>query len=649
MGVSLLAGVAGLRSHQRMLDITANNLANINTPGFKSSNVTFSDLFSQTLDTGAAGTETLGGRNSIQLGMGVKTAGINTNFEQGSLSATGRTFDLAIEGEGFFALSDGSQSVFTRVGTFDVDASNKLVHLGTGFRVLDATGSDITIPRNVTLPGQLSSTVDIVGNLNANAAGPQAEQLGTAVPFMTTTATAVSSAAGPYTLSEGDTLSITANDGNEPQTFTFTAADFTAIGADIANCTAGEVAQVINATATNFEASARDGRLILKSLSSTSASSLTIAESVGTPAAALGLETGYHDRSAYASSDLRDLDSNIVDYIDGDTISITGTDMDGTQVAGTFTFGAANDGTTLGDLMTVIGSTYNGCTAALDAAGNITLTANSVGETDLFLTLSDGAANTGGTVFTNHSFQTEAQGGLGDTRATSIKVFDAMGGSHIVTVTFRKTGANQWNATASLEEGDGTVLDGRIDGIVFGEDGSYSQITGTGEGDPGFEFRFNGIASAQTLHLDLGTSGGFDGLTQYGSDYSAAAISQDGFGPGSLESVSIKADGTIQGNFSNGKITDIAQLQIATFSNPSGLLKQGDNLYLPGANSGPAVAGTALTAGAGRISSSSIEGSNVDIALEFTRLITAQRGYQVNARTITTADQMMQELANLVR
>jgi len=649
MGASLLAGVSGLRAHQRMLDVTANNLANINTPGFKSASVGFADLFSQTLDTGAAGTDTIGGRNSVQLGMGVKTAGITTNFEQGSLSATGRTLDLAIEGEGFFVLDDGTQKVYTRVGTFDVDANNKLVHLGTGYRVLDANGIDITIPRNVTLPGQITSTVDIVGNLNANASGPLAEKLSTTVPFTTTYATVTSTVAGPYTLNDGDTLQITANDGNSPQTFTFTAAAFAAIGSDIANCTADDVAQVINATATNFTAFARDGRLVLQSSSDTSASSLTIVEAVGSPAAALGLPTGYFDRTATAATDLRDLSSNVVDYVDGDVINITATDMDGTQVSNTFTFGEANDGTTLADLVAAIDATYTGCTAAIDAAGNVTVTADAVGETDLFLTLTDDVNNTGGTVFSNHTFETEVQGGLGDTTSTSIKIHDAMGGSHIVTITFRKEGTNEWSATASIEEGEGTVIDGRIDGIIFGEDGSFSQVIGTGEGDPGFEFRFTGIATPQAITLDLGSSGGFDGLTQYGNDFSAAAVRQDGFGPGTLESISIKVDGTIQGNFSNGKISDIAQVQVATFSNPSGLLKQGDNLYLPGANSGPAVAGTALSGGAGRVSSSTIENSNVDIALEFTKLITAQRGYQVNARTITTADQMMQELANLIR
>ena len=648
MGASLLSGVSGLRSHQRMLDVVANNLANINTPGFKGSNVAFADLFSQTLDTGATSSDTLGGRNPVQLGMGVKTAGINTNFEQGSLSSTGRTLDIAIEGEGFFVVSDSQQSFYTRVGQFDVDASNKLVLLGTGYRVLAADAGQITIPKNITLPGQITGSLDIVGNLDGNAKGPLAEVLTTAAALTTPKAIIAGTVTGTFDLSTGGgpalQLSVAAN-GNAAQTFTLDPGVFFV---DITAATAGEVAALINDTAIGFTASDRNGRLVLKSDTlETNRSSVLVADVTGTPAATLGLSTTLTTVKATAATELNDLGSNVTDYVSGDTIEITGKDFDGAGVTSTFTYGAANDGITLGDLVTKIDQAFLGATATLDVSGNISLTANTVGEANLSLDIVD--SGTGTTQFGNHSFATVTQGGLGETRSTSIKIFDSMGGSHVLTVVFRKEATNEWSATASIPASEGTMLDTRIEGIRFGEDGSYSQVVGTGEGDPGFEIRFNGISSPQTIALDLGTSGGFDGLTQYGSDFSAAAIGQDGFGPGSLRSISVKSDGIIQGNFSNGKITDIARLQIATFSNPPGLLNQGDNLYLPGANSGPAVAGTAMTGGAGRVSSNTIESSNVDIALEFTRLITAQRGFQVNARTITTADQMMQELANMIR
>ena len=644
MGASLLAGVSGLRSHQRLLDVVANNLANINTPGYKTATMGFADLFSQTLDTGAASTATLGGRNPVQLGMGVRTAGIGTNFEQGSLSSTGRTLDVAIEGDGFFALTDGTQNYYTRVGSFDVDSSNRLVHLGTGYSVLDVEGALIEIPKNVTLPGQYTTSVDVIGNLDASGNGPLAQVMGTSAPMYTTYATISGAGGQPFALSDGMSLTVSANSGNA-QTFTFDAASF----ADISQATADEVAGVINATAFGFRADVRDGRVVLVSATSTSLSSLKITNVSGDPAAALGLSTTLTTKAANAATDLRDLASNLVDYADGDTMSISGLDFDGSVVNGVFTFGAANDGTTLGDLVSRINAMYPGCRASLDSVGNLKLTANTVGPTNVSIMISDSSSNVGATTWSNHSFETSAYGGLGDTRTTSIKVYDSMGGSHVLNLVFRKEGTNEWSVTASIPESSGVMIDNSISGIRFSENGAYSQVVGTGDGDQGFELRFNGIASPQSIVLNFGTSGAFDGLTQYGSNYSAAAIGQDGFGPGSLRSISIKADGTIQGNFSNGKVTDIAQLQVATFNNPPGLLKHGDNLYLPGANSGAAVAGAAAAAGAGRISPSSLESSNVDIALEFTKLITAQRGFQVNARTITTTDQLMQELANLIR
>ena len=118
---------------------------------------------------------------------------------------------------------------------------------------------------------------------------------------------------------------------------------------------------------------------------------------------------------------------------------------------------------------------------------------------------------------------------------------------------------------------------------------------------------------------------------------------------GSIASLSVNASGTVQGIYTNGQIQDLVQLQVATFSNPGGLSKVGDNLLAVSTNSGPPNAGVAQTGRAGKIVSGVLENSNVDIAQEFTRLITAQRGFQVNSRTITTTDELLQELANLVR
>src|SRR5262249_45835168 len=119
---ALLAGLTGLRANQDYLDVIGNNLANSNTPGDKSSRVTFSDILSQTLRPASAPTSRLGGTNPLQLGRGAEISSIDQNFSQGSLLTTGRTLDLGIQGNGFFVLSDGNEQFFSRVGSFGLDS-----------------------------------------------------------------------------------------------------------------------------------------------------------------------------------------------------------------------------------------------------------------------------------------------------------------------------------------------------------------------------------------------------------------------------------------------------------------------------------------------------------------------------------------------
>lgn len=123
---SLFAGISGLRVHQEMLDVTGNNIANVNTTGFKSSQAVFEDTLSQTLSAAGAGTTTTGGTNPAQVGLGVKVAGINTNFTQGSAETTGRNTDLMIQGDGFFVVNEGGQQLYTRAGALSLDAQGRL-------------------------------------------------------------------------------------------------------------------------------------------------------------------------------------------------------------------------------------------------------------------------------------------------------------------------------------------------------------------------------------------------------------------------------------------------------------------------------------------------------------------------------------------
>jgi flagellar hook protein FlgE len=189
MSFALSAGVTGLQAHQKMLDIAGNNLANVNTTAFKASSVTFSELLSDTMKKASQPTTGVGGTNPQQIGSGVGIATITPNMLQGNIVSTGNPLDMAIEGEGYFVLSDGQQNVYTRAGTFAVDANSSLVDPSTGYHVqrIGSEGeiegfqtpgsSDIHVPYDVAMPAKATSEVTVSGNLSADAsfATPQTQ------------------------------------------------------------------------------------------------------------------------------------------------------------------------------------------------------------------------------------------------------------------------------------------------------------------------------------------------------------------------------------------------------------------------------------------------------------------------------------------
>jgi flagellar hook protein FlgE len=124
---SLFTGISGLKAHQQMLDVTANNIANVNTTGYKSSSTVFQDTLSQTLTGAGAPTATTGGTNATQVGLGVQVAGTTTNFTQGGNQATGVTSNMMISGDGFFVIEKNGAQLYTRSGAFTLDAVGHLV------------------------------------------------------------------------------------------------------------------------------------------------------------------------------------------------------------------------------------------------------------------------------------------------------------------------------------------------------------------------------------------------------------------------------------------------------------------------------------------------------------------------------------------
>ncbi|MFP4355581.1 MAG: flagellar hook-basal body complex protein [Phycisphaerae bacterium] len=572
MGDALNSGVSGLMAHQKMLDISGNNLSNMNTNGYKSSRVNFSDLLSESIRDASQPTDTLGGTNPLQVGSGVQVASIDRNMSQGTMNNTGQPLDMAIEGSGFFVLNDGQADVFTRVGAFSIDADYTLVDPSTGYRVQrtgstgvaegfqDAGSSAIRIPYDTALPATPTAEVTYTGNLSGDQIDPTTNKMTTGVSYL-------------------------ASNGN-----------------------------IISGTDSIFDSSMVSG---------------------AGPAGSVGGTIG--------------------------TISVTGSKADGTAVAFNVNIEdvdppVTGDGVySFDDLATRIQNEYQ------DGGGNDTVNVSIVnGEiritdiesgyslTDIQMTYADAAGGTATTGDLPSYFQILEAGGEA-VKKTNIEIYDTQGVPHVLSGTFVKTDTpNTWDFVMTSVTGDvAGVSDRRVSGISFNQDGSYAGIAGSGT--PQIKVQLNGGLPDMEPLLDFGTVGEFNGLSQFGGSSTAAPTDQDGFEAGYLSSLSVSNDGTLVGVFTNGIRKDLATLEVATFQNPAGLKSIGNNYFESTANSGDPSRGPALTGGAGSVRGGTLESSNVVVATEFVNLIQAQNGYQANARTIRVANDMLQELTNLIR
>ncbi len=393
---SLYSGISGLRSHQTMLDVTANNIANVNTIAFKSSAIQFQDTLSQLTKGAGSPQGNVGGTNPAQIGLGVKVAGISTNFAQGSTQATGRSTDMMISGDGFFVTEIGGVTHYTRAGSFDPDGQGRLVTPDGGILqgwpavngVVSTGGqlTDLTLPLQAVTPAIATTTASIGGNLP--------------------------------------------------------------------------------------------------------------------------------DESAV------------------------------------------------------------------------------------------------GTILTR-----------------DYTVYDATGNASKLTMSFARTAAG-WDASATTTDAAGAVTSSGTPVAMTFTNGAYA----TG-----------GTVTVGGISIDLSTTTGFAGLN------TVTVTGQNGRDAGTLQSFTLSADGTLIGSFSNGASEAIGRIALATFANPGGLEKAGSSSYSATFNSGAAQLGTPGQSGLGSLTGGALEMSNVDLSQEFTNLIVAQRGFQANARIITTSDEVLQELTNLKR
>lgn len=658
MANSFYSALSGMRAHQQWIDVIGNNLANQNTPGYKSSRVAFSDNFSQNFQHASAPNGNRGGTNPMQVGYGVSIGSIDRSFTQGSLTDTGRVFDLALEGGGFFALQTPENRVFTRVGAFGLDSSQSLVDQASGARVLDPNGVPISLDVTSLFPPEITTEVTMKGNLPAVVEGPLAENLSAnSAYFIGTPAEKRSGSTAPlYNVSTlggtpGDVVSmeIIAN-GGVPQQVVVPSDGTTG------DVTAASVAAAINALQDVSAEVDGTGAVVIQTDRKGAQFSLDVNPPIGaldltqlvgfTTTLASGAQSPIPSDLSTAS--INSLTGNLVEYQDGDRIQLVGEDTDGTPISATFTHGAAADGTSMEDFLGFLNTYYTDAQVTVDGSGRLAVTAETAGEADLLLSLTDDAANTGRSDWNSYAMSVTTDGTGPDTVTTSTEVYDAAGVAHTVTLRYERQADLTWNLHAEIPDGTGAIGEGSADdpitGITFAPDGSP---TGLGSVASRINVQFTGQPT-QEIEIDLGSDGDVEGVTQFGSGGTAYVFDQNGFGDGELANLFVSTDGSIDGFYSNGQTRELGQMGIVTFQNDEGLRAAGNNSFEETPNSGEARYGGGDIRKAGAVISGSLENSNVDTAEQFVRLIEAQRGYQANARVVSAQDEVLAETVNLI-
>ncbi|MDZ7772885.1 MAG: flagellar hook protein FlgE [Balneolaceae bacterium] len=533
---SLNSGVSGLRAFQTKMDVIGNNIANVETSGFKASRVTFTEMLSQQIGSGQASESAPSSAN--QVGLGTRISSIDRDFNQGGLQATGRKTDLAIEGKGFFMVGDGDQSYLTRDGNFAfnkegflVDQSGRMVQ---GYNA----GADGEV--------QASGTPDDIRVDFENIFSPQATQ----------------------------NVYMAGNLGSDTST--------------------KQVVQAQSAFTTDAGEIAEEATL------------------------------------------LNDLAQTTTDFAVGDTIDFEFTLNDGTNQTITHTYAA---GDTLEDVIDTINAGLGAEGTASLVDGMMVIRSAETGDSQFSL---DNTVVNGTGVMTIPGFEITQEGSTGSTTVSST-VYDELGKAHTLMLELTQTDANTWEYEASFLDGEELTAGGNGT-LTFDNTGNLTS-------DSALQMAFNPGNGANPVNftLNLGNPENGSKVTQFAGTASAKITSQDGYAQGKLVDYNVDGDGYVNGVYDNGKNIKLAQVAVADVTNYNGLETLGNGLYRNTVASGDVSINVASNLSETKLNSGMLEGSNVDLAREFTDMITSQRAYQSNARVITTADELLAEAVNLKR
>jgi len=630
---SLQSGVSGVKGHQTMLDVVGNNISNVNSVGFKKSRVTFQDLLYQNMRGATAPADNMGGTNPMQIGLGVSVAAIETIQTQGPPQYTGNRTDLAIQGDGYFIVGSGEGTFYTRAGNFVLDGNGNMVQSGTGLQLMgykmevdpnDPTryiaGTDlqgINIPVGQKLEAMATTLVGFRCNLDSRVSsylpfGFEGENV-TFNPVINGQEVQISFA-------EGDT-----DNGFIKVTFEADSSDslqIDLIGVNSDGPVFGDTSTIIDIGGANYTVTFTG-----------SDNALTITDGGGNVVWQNDL-SNYFNFATFAAEDNNETSFNFIAEFDppGEKLHLWG--YDGTNLVHYY-YDVTMDEE--GKFETVDPS----LDPSLDPSGDGFSFSPIVSSGGYAITFEDPSQPASEQVLLTLSQQ------LDSTHSAKLDIYDSLGNPHTLEVKWSKIGPNQWSWTAYFPNESG--LSGSSGVISFGPDG---KVSGGGTVSMNVDFGAYG-ADVSTITLDFsGESLGkdlVDGVTQYGSGFTTKAYYQDGYPMGVLQDFSVGQDGTIVGSYSNGRNKTLYSLPVALFANPQGLVKEGETLFSVSPNSGLPEIVTPQEGGAGSILGGTLEMANVDLTEEFVNLIMAQRGFQANARVITTSDQVLEELMNIKR
>ncbi len=660
MGIfdALNTAVAGLQAQSFALQNISGNIANSQTTGYKETDTYFEDLVS----AAALGQQTANG---------VTAGSVATNTVQGTIQSTSVSTDMAINGDGWFVVSQptgtsDNQPVFsgvddyTRAGDFQLNSGGYLVN-GAGYYLMGVpinptTGNPVgSSPQvlqftNDFVPAQATTAITYQLNLPStpksgmlSGSDFEANPLAGAAPAAVITGSgatlspdAVATGTGSVSTTTGATLAslginsgdtITINDGTNP-VFTYTSTGSDNVSNLISAINAANTGGTLNVSASLSSG----GNLVLTGTNGTA--SITVG-GTATADTAIGFGAG-----ANSFQPVNLLTQGAV--APGDTMTVS---VNGTPTVITFGTGT-NQVATLAQLQTAIGG-ISGLTGTVNTAnGDISLTSNN----DIILDGSptallsefginkDAAYPSNDTVIANDVSTFTSQSIDGG----SITSYDQEGNAVNVQFRWAQTGTGSWqlfyqsnsNATGTQAawQNVGTVFNFNSSGQLSPPLSSVTLQNLTVNGD-----------NLGNVQLNFGSGG----LTQYANTSGTAQVSQlqqNGFAAGQLQSVAVDGQNQITGTFSNGQTIPLAQITLATFNGQNALQALNGGAYAATVDSGPPIYGAT-----GTVSGSSLEASNVDIATQFSDLIVAQQAYSANARVMTTADQMIQSLLQVIQ